>query len=107
MTASVGFACFPFLKLQPDACSWEEVVALADHALYDAKHAGRNAGRNAWRGLVQGTQPREAQADGPTELDIPAMLDAGEVTVFDADTLARLASSGCLPTAPGSLSTRH
>ena len=103
MTASVGFACFPFLKLQPDAYSWEEVVALADHALYDAKHAGRNA----WRGLVQGTQPRQAQADGPTELDIPAMLDAGEVTVFDADTLARLASSGCLPTVPGSLSTRH
>jgi len=103
MTASVGFACFPFLKLQPDAYSWEEVVALADYALYDAKHAGRNA----WRGLVPGTQPREAQADGPKELDIPAMLDAGEVTVFDADTLARLASSGCLPTVPGSLSTRH
>jgi len=79
------------------------VVALADHALYDAKHAGRNA----WRGLVPGTQFRTAQAGMPAELDIPALLDAGDVTALDADTLARLTSGGLPTPVSGSLPTRH
>lgn len=40
-TASIGFAAFPM-----DALTWEQVVDLADQALYTAK----NSGRNTWVG---------------------------------------------------------
>jgi diguanylate cyclase (GGDEF)-like protein len=41
-TCSIGFACFPFLREAPMALSWEQVVNVADHALYAAKRSGRN-----------------------------------------------------------------
>jgi len=53
-TCSVGFACFPFLVGQPGAVSWQEVVNLADLALYGAKRAGRNG----WVGLAAGAGAR-------------------------------------------------
>jgi two-component system, cell cycle response regulator len=42
VTCSVGFASFPMFPDRPDEVSWEQVVALADEALYRAKQAGRN-----------------------------------------------------------------
>ncbi len=42
ITASVGFASFPFFPERPDEVTWEQVIALADEALYRAKQAGRN-----------------------------------------------------------------
>ena len=47
-TCSIGFACFPFVRDEPDTFSWEDVLALADSALYAAKHTSRDA----WVGLV-------------------------------------------------------
>jgi diguanylate cyclase (GGDEF)-like protein len=47
-SVSVGFAAFPFVPSVPDSVTWFQVVALADHALYMAKQAGRNA----WFGLA-------------------------------------------------------
>lgn len=41
-TCSIGFACFPFLRDQPMELSWEQVIDVADHALYAAKKSGRN-----------------------------------------------------------------
>ena len=41
-TCSIGFACFPFLSNHTDALSWEQVIDIADHALYAAKKSGRN-----------------------------------------------------------------
>ncbi len=41
-TCSIGFACFPFLREVPMALSWEQVIDVADHALYAAKKSGRN-----------------------------------------------------------------
>jgi len=41
-TCSIGFACFPFLRDHTDALSWEQVIDIADHALYAAKRSGRN-----------------------------------------------------------------
>ncbi|GGY78134.1 hypothetical protein GCM10011613_23410 [Cellvibrio zantedeschiae] len=41
-TCSIGFACFPFLPNHPLELSWEQVIDIADHALYAAKKSGRN-----------------------------------------------------------------
>jgi len=46
-TCSVGFAAYPLSTRQPRACSWQEIVGIADHGLYAAKRKGRNG----WVGL--------------------------------------------------------
>ncbi len=43
VTCSIGFACVPFEPERPLARSWQQVVNLADLALYAAKRSGRNA----------------------------------------------------------------
>jgi GGDEF domain-containing protein len=45
-TCSVGFASYPFLGAQPDLVSWEQVLGIADIAMYRAKQT-----RNAWVGI--------------------------------------------------------
>jgi diguanylate cyclase (GGDEF)-like protein len=46
-TCSIGFACYPFNHECLDALSWEQVISVADRALYAAKASGRNA----WVGI--------------------------------------------------------
>jgi diguanylate cyclase (GGDEF)-like protein len=61
VTASIGFASFPFDPHDPSSMSWEQVIDLADQALYHAKRAGRAT----WRGLViapEATRPSTASA---------------------------------------------
>ena len=41
-TCSIGWAAFPWNPETADAVSYEEVLGLADKALYEAKHSGRN-----------------------------------------------------------------
>ncbi|HUP62193.1 MAG TPA: two-component regulator propeller domain-containing protein [Thermoanaerobaculia bacterium] len=47
-TCSIGFAAWPFDPSHPRATSWNAVVALADDALYAAKHGGRDV----WVGIA-------------------------------------------------------
>ncbi|MGI9263840.1 MAG: diguanylate cyclase, partial [Gammaproteobacteria bacterium] len=46
VTTSIGYASYPFLKERPDLLSWEEVLGVADAAMYEAKQK-----RNAWTGI--------------------------------------------------------
>ncbi|AFU98373.1 GGDEF domain-containing protein [Simiduia agarivorans] len=48
LSASIGFACFPFFTDRPGEYSWAQVVDIADRCLYAAKHSGRNC----WVGLT-------------------------------------------------------
>jgi len=48
-TISIGFCHYPFLSGGEEKLSWQQVVAMADTALYLAKHNGRN--------LVIGIEP--------------------------------------------------
>ena len=42
LTVSIGAACLPFEGVRPEAPGWEQVVEIADAAMYIAKHEGRN-----------------------------------------------------------------
>jgi len=42
-TASVGFACFPFLRSDPTRFEWQQVLAVADVAQYVSKKTSGNA----------------------------------------------------------------
>lgn len=55
VSCSIGFACLPFVPWRPHALGWQDVVRLADLALYAAKRAGRDT----WVGLhaTDGAQP--------------------------------------------------
>jgi len=42
LTCSIGWAAFPWIEERPEALPWDEVLMLADRAVYEAKQAGRN-----------------------------------------------------------------
>jgi diguanylate cyclase (GGDEF)-like protein len=42
LTLSLGVVRYPFSTAYPELLSWDHCMALADHALYGAKNAGRN-----------------------------------------------------------------
>lgn len=42
LTVSIGAACLPFDAGRPESPGWEQVVEIADAAMYIAKHEGRN-----------------------------------------------------------------
>ncbi len=48
ITCSIGFAAYPFLQTAIDKLDWEEVVNIAEKALYAAK----NLGPNTWVGIL-------------------------------------------------------
>ncbi|HET6329396.1 MAG TPA: diguanylate cyclase [Holophagaceae bacterium] len=57
LTASLGFALFPFIATDPEGVEWEEAVAMADRCLYCAKASGRDR----WVGVAgaDGATPEE------------------------------------------------
>jgi diguanylate cyclase (GGDEF)-like protein len=55
LTCSIGFAYYPFVSGQEVSFSWEQIVTIADRALYVAKKSGRNA----WVGLHETAKTRE------------------------------------------------
>ena len=46
ITTSIGYASYPFLKDRPELMDWEEVLGIADAAMYEAKQK-----RNSWVGI--------------------------------------------------------
>ena len=46
ITTSIGYASYPFIKERPELMNWEEVLGIADAAMYEAKQK-----RNSWVGI--------------------------------------------------------
>jgi len=78
VTCSIGFACMPYEPGRPSGKTWQQVVNLADQALYAAKHSGRNA----WVGLQSGGDEQAPRISSNQPLDrvkaaLAAMAPAG------------------------------
>jgi diguanylate cyclase (GGDEF)-like protein len=54
---SVGFAALPLVAADRHAFGWEDTVAIADEALYEAK----SAGRDGWAGFEESGEPIDPQ----------------------------------------------
>lgn len=69
-TCSIGFSSFPPNPSRPDAGRWQDVVGLADQALYEVKRERRNG----WLGYVVA---REIPASGPVAEWVPLARESG------------------------------
>ncbi len=84
VTTSIGYATFPFLKDQPELLTWEEVLGVADAAMYEAKQK-----RNAWVGIEgldwpdSGAELCRAIKEDPGQLAADGLIRAVE-SVEDA-----------------------
>jgi len=67
MTCSIGWAAFPWITAQPDALSVDDVLVLADRAMYAAKDAGRNYAVGVAPG---GELLREVAGGAPVRVDL-------------------------------------
>ncbi len=59
LTCSIGYAYYPFINSAATSLNWEQVVAVADRALYVAK----NSGRNAWVGIYDTEKTHQIPSD--------------------------------------------
>lgn len=79
-TCSLGYASFPFLQSYPKALSLEQVIDLADKALYFAKNHGRNRVAKA-EYLNSGSIPPREDLASVVMQDIDAAIARGEVII--------------------------
>jgi len=77
LTCSVGYSAFPFSPTDESSLTWEQVVSLADQAMYAAKRSGRNA----WVG-ISGAPSEDAKSIGSSVTSsIRQWLASGAVAV--------------------------
>ena len=76
-TCSIGYACYPFVRAEPDLYSWEDVLNLADLALYAAKET-----RNAWVGYVSTHQPPATDRPRTARMDPSRLAEQGLLRIL-------------------------
>ena len=77
LTCSLGFACYPFLVEEPGPVSWQQVIGIADLALYAAK----NAGRNCWVGVYATKEAHANEIIRELHGNMQVCLDRGLIQV--------------------------
>jgi GGDEF domain-containing protein len=73
LSCSVGFSFYPFMRSAPSLFSWEQVLDLADRALYRAKQGGRNQ----WVGVVGAPDADPAVALQRKDEDLDKLAEDG------------------------------
>jgi diguanylate cyclase (GGDEF)-like protein len=71
-TCSIGYACYPFVRGEPDLYQWEDVLGLADAALYAAKGT-----RNAWVGFLSTQRPPRPDQWRAARVDPKRLIEEG------------------------------
>lgn len=85
-TCSIGWAAFPWNVDSPVDVSYEEVLALADRAMYKAKNSGRNQAIGALP-PESGAEPHTAVAHGDSEARIAELAEAASyLTTYGLET---------------------
>src|SRR5690242_2755537 len=85
-TVSIGWAAFPWNMDSPVDVNYEEVLALADRALYKAKNSGRNQAIGALH-PESAAEPHTALANGDTEARVSELAaTASYVTTYGLET---------------------
>jgi len=85
-TVSIGWAAFPWNMDSPVDLNYEEVLALADRAMYKAKNAGRNQAIGAMP-PESAAEPHTAVANGDTEARVSEIAaTAAYVTTYGLET---------------------
>ncbi len=74
-TCSIGFSAFPLTPDRRELLSWDEIVELADQALYSVKRRGRNG----WAGYFA---PASVQPERPIAQWAPRALRSGALAVI-------------------------
>lgn len=60
-TCSVGYSAFPLVDAEPDRYNFEQIMMLADQALYYAKAHGRNQAVRVLAGLARPENPEQTE----------------------------------------------
>jgi diguanylate cyclase (GGDEF)-like protein len=75
VTASIGYATFPIrMNIQAEQ-EWSVVLQLADYALYQSKHAGRNAAAR----MIPNTRELKLQGVYDLKVEIEQLIQKGEL----------------------------
>lgn len=85
-TVSIGWAAFPWNVLSPVDVTYDEVLSLADRALYKAKNSGRNQAIGALP-PQSGPEPHNAIANGDSEARVSELAaTATYLTTYGLET---------------------
>lgn len=83
VSCSIGFACFPLVRTKPDLLNWEQVVNIADQALYKAKAAGRNC----WIGIDENFRPDIDVLSATDFENIDNLLCSGRLSLISQQSI--------------------
>lgn len=74
VTLSIGYVPYPFIATTPKLYSWEDLMELADYALYSVKQSRRNG----WIGLL----PNTLKIEDTTRIkDVASAIDKHQISV--------------------------
>jgi diguanylate cyclase (GGDEF)-like protein len=80
LSCSIGFAFYPFDASSPTLLSWEQVIGIADRALYVAKESGRNI----WTGILSTSRGRPADLFKRINEDLETLVAEAVVELRDS-----------------------
>ena len=82
-TCSLGVSCYPFNPTNVDFFDWEQVLYLADSALYKAK----NSGRNAWVSIFNGDLGTVESPKSLLDTDTESLIQSGHLGVNSSNSM--------------------